>query len=170
MVVNVHGRKWGRGLRPFVLVPKVLAVGGLFGGAVAVGVLWARGEVEPAAAVVRWVVIPATIVASVCGAALMVLAGAGVMWRQRWLRVKLALLAVGVPATHVWLASQVHATRAGRPGAAGWGAAGLGVVIAGVVVVVVLGRVKPRLGQDWGRAFGRGRGEAKPQAGRGRVG
>lgn len=41
--VNQHGRKPGRGIRPWLLIPKVLAVGIYFGTVVTATVLWFRG-------------------------------------------------------------------------------------------------------------------------------
>lgn len=170
---NVHGRKWGRGARPWVLIPKVLFVAGLFGGLLTlVGVL--LRPVSPATPE-AWrmrsdlvqltftrVVIPCSTLAVLAGIVLLVMHGR-VLLRMRWLIVKLAVTVLALPAGHLFLRFAMRRLQEAiatgsveqaqqlmwqlRAGTAG--------VLLAVSVIAVLGRLKPRLGQDFGRTFSR---------------
>jgi hypothetical protein len=172
--VNVHGRKPGRGPRPWLLLPKVAAVGVLIGSLAAsvviaqfVAARMAAG-VEPTLpmwcvdllrTVFLWLVVPATVAAILLGIALTWMHGPAVMLRQRWLQVKLLLLAVAAPVGHVTMVTLLGQARAAAEAGAA-DAASLhrfslmaGVVLSGVIVLMVLGRHKPRLGRNQARTL-----------------
>ncbi len=169
---NIYGRRAGRGVRPYLIVLKLLGVATFVGGLVAVlAVLCAmkEGDVQSwrlDAATVRLifarVVVPGLIAALVFGTLL-----ASSMWRvvirMRWFATKMVLVVVAVPVLHVYMSTRSAALR----GALLQSPAGLqravvlrnqmiiGTVLAlgFAVAAVVLGRVKPRLGQDYARTF-----------------
>lgn len=173
-------------MRPWLLVPKVLAVALMFGGLGASVVVcevasgWfatlpGAEALERAAVLLRalyvYLVVPALVAAMVLGGWLLALHGR-VLLRQRWVQVKLALLAVTVPSGHAVMSARLEAMR--EAAAQGLrdpapleafrdGAMALVVIFA---VVMVLGRVKPRLGQNPAKAYrgGAGRGDARERA------
>ena len=171
---NVHGRKWGRGLRPWVLIPKVLFVAGLIGGLltlVAVLLLPAssptpeawRVRVDLVERTFTRVVIPCSTLAVLAGVVLLVMHGR-VLLRMRWLIVKLTVTVLALPAGHLFLRFTLRSLQEAiavksfeQAHRLIWQlrAAAAGVLIA-VGVIAVLGRLKPRLGQDFGGTFSRG--------------
>lgn len=172
----MHGRRPGRGLRPGLLLPKILAVGVLVGGlassiivCVYVDGRMARGaepdlplwSVELLRAIFLSLVVPATAAAILLGILLTWMHGPGLMLRQRWLQVKLAVLLVAAPAGHIMMVALLGRARdAAEAGATDAGplrqfAMMAAAVLAGVVVLMTLGRHKPRLGQNWARTFAR---------------
>lgn len=180
--VNVYGRKPGRGLRPWLLIPKVVAVAVYFGGLSACLLIYFADQalmpagvgasprlvIEQVSLLFRFLVVPAVLVAAVFGAMLFMQHPA-IFIRLRWLQVKLALLALGVPASHLYVSSRLAAVRealhAGHDPQQAYRqlTGGLIVLLLGSLGVIVLGRQKPTLGQNWARAFTRrltGRGAA----------
>lgn len=173
---NLYGRRAGRGLRPWLLVPKVLALGGLFGGLVAawVATVAAQPPARDAAAwqawlsavgaVFRYLVVPASLAAALLGA-LLLLQAPRVLLAQRWLRVKLLVLILFLPPLHFLARHQFHRLRAvspppaDAPGDAPASAlpftACLVAAVLVVAAVIALARVKPRLGQNWARTYER---------------
>lgn len=171
---NIHGRRPGRGLRPYLIIAKILSVACFFGGllAVLVGVLlgpeprdiaaW-RQELALLHRIYGGVVVPG-IVAALGFGTLLFASIWRAMIRMRWFVVKMVLVAVAVPGLHVSLSGKVLALRAVlfrvepdlRQASVLRGEiatiTGLGIVFA--VAAIILGRVKPRLGQDYGRTFG----------------
>jgi uncharacterized membrane protein len=170
--VNKHGRRPGRGLRPWLLLPKLLAVSVFLGGLVAALALWLEGgwhrldKADPArlALVERvsrlfiCVIVPALLAAMTLGLALLLHHGR-IMLRLRWLQVKLVLVAIGVPTMHHFMSDRLGQLRRAateqvwNTAAADhftWGLVGL---IAWTACLVALGRLKPRLGQNWSRSF-----------------
>jgi len=161
---NRHGRKPGRGLRPWLLVPKFIAVAMYLGGLAAVGaILLAGGErgreqwaavFEHVALVFDWIIIPGISAAVALGIGLVLLHGR-VMLRMRWLQAKIALAAVCIPPLHFFghetMEHVEHELRAGEPdGPTGLIDAFVLIVGAAIVfglVMMWLGRYKPRLGQ-----------------------
>lgn len=180
---NKHGRKPGRGLRPWLLLPKILAVCVFMGSLTAAAAVWfsrISSVLDPADPRQRWTIdlvgwiilqvsVPSLLVALVLGAAL-VWAHGRVMLRLRWLRVKLVFLAVLIPASHVFLASRLELVRAAAllrradPEAARQFGVGLIVAIAGFALVIVMGRLKPNLRQNWARDFGQAPTTTTPSA------
>lgn len=173
---NVHGRKPGRGLRPWLLVPKVAAVGVLIGSLAAsvviaqfVAARMAAGvettlpmwSVDLLRAVFVQLVVPATAAAIVLGVGLLLMHGPRLMLRQRWLQVKLTLLAVAAPVGHgTMVALLEHVRDAAEAGSTDTATLHrfsimASLVLAGVIVLTALGRHKPRLGQNWARTHRR---------------
>jgi len=173
--VNIYGRRGGRGWRPWVLLPKVLAVGVLLGGLVAAAILIFTSNPQGATAWRDWerqithlyhyAIIPAAATAVMCGILLLgmhELGLPGVMLRQRWVQVKLLLAGPSVLMLHLASRTLLHDLRRDinnglvRPQEH---LETLGVVtllgIGLVVGVIVLGRLKPGLGQNWAKDYPR---------------
>lgn len=151
------------------LVGVALYVGGVGALAVLAGML--RGaEASSAVGLVRgmqgvfWFALaPGAALASLCGLGLLALHGR-VLLAMRWLQVKLALLVVGLPVIDVVLLERLgRVSRLARPVWEGEGGVGalaamrseagalfwVSVGVGGLLVVVMwLGRHKPRLGQS----------------------
>lgn len=123
---NIHGRRQTRGLRPYLLIPKVLCVAGYFGGLLTMLVSTDASRIH------RLIVLPSLIGAGLLGALLLALHGP-ILLRMRWLQVKLAA-AVGLGLGHAWYLQ-------------GGGTGPVIGLLVGAGVVVWLGRHKPRLGQ-----------------------
>ncbi|HEX7011073.1 MAG TPA: hypothetical protein VF184_13910 [Phycisphaeraceae bacterium] len=149
--VNRYGRKGGRGVRPWLLGAKVLMVNAALGAtlsACAIAWLARRSVVDPdaAAAIVRFLlsrlVHPAMIGAVVTGVALF-LQHPRVFLRQRWLQCKWAVL-VGLVLPLMVLSLRQSRDASAVAQSLPWLLAALA---ASLVVVVLLGRIKPRLGQ-----------------------
>ncbi len=171
--VNVYGRRGGRGARPYLIVLKLICVAGFVGGLLTVLAValtgpgptserdW-RERVEFVGKAFRWVIVPGVTGAEIVGF-LLVSSIWRVMIRMRWFIVKMALVLLCMPALHFlmsgWLsdlrlfasvtpdlsrAAEVH----GRL------LAGASLALALGIALVILGRIKPRLGQDYGRTFG----------------
>jgi hypothetical protein len=178
---NIHGRKPGRGLRPWLLVPKMLcvalALGGLaaaaalanpFGASTPETALQFREVHHHLALIYTRVVIPGTTGAALLGLALLLHTGR-IMLRQRWLQVKLALLLLVLPGLHGLSAWRLHVleARIASPGklplaadgghaetaaALTWVFAMALLGLAALATVAAIGRQKPRFGQNWARA------------------
>ncbi len=79
--------------------------------------------------------------------------------RMRWLMVKLLSLAIVIPFAHFYCSHQMSLLRqAYAAGAVDQGAAtrlsvALVITLAGAIWVVILGRLKPQLGQNWAKAY-----------------
>lgn len=149
---NMHGRAWGRGIRPWLLIPKYLAVATAIGGLAAVIVIdrtFGTAEIEAVktgrliAAIFRFAIIPATIAAMALGV-LLFLQHPRPFIRMRWMRIKLVIVLTVVPLAHLLLRSQVDLMQISPPAHI----TGPSIVaLAGFVLIAVLGRLKPRLGQ-----------------------
>jgi len=172
---NIHGRRPGRGIRPYLIVLKILSVAAFFGGLVTLlgGVLLApppgdatawRDQLALVHLVYVRVIIPGIVSALVFGTLLFASIWQA-MIRMRWFVTKMVLIAVGVPALHVFLRSRMMALATLLAGtdpdlqrAAALRdqlTAGTVAAILFAVAAITLGRVKPRLGQDYGRTFAR---------------
>lgn len=147
-IKNKHGRKGGRGIRPWLLMPKVLAVGCVVGGLMAMLVI-ALSDLDVGGEVLRLilksVVGPGVLVAMVCGVGLFA-QHAVVFWRMRWLRVKFVVV-MCLLGSLLLLWDKVGGGIGGGAGMIGL-RMNLLVSIGLVVVLVVLGRMKPRLGMS----------------------
>jgi hypothetical protein len=175
---NVHGRRWGRGARPYLLVLKLAGASGFLGGLVSVLVVvllsarpnTAEGWLTRAELIRRafvFVIVPGLTAAMFSGLLLLASAWRALI-RMRWFRVKALLVAVVVPALHVWMRNRSldlqHAVSEPVDLRAAntihdemlVGTAGL---ILFALVIITLGRVKPRLGQSYGRTFAKQRDE-----------
>lgn len=162
--VNKFGRKGGRGLRPLLLIPKVLGVGAYFGGVTAATAL--AFSTHPASIaefhaladtisrIFLFAAVPGLVVAILCGIGLLIYHGR-VFWRLRWFQVKFALVVVSVPVLHLWMSTHVRFLRTYDPaettmppeGALMWIRGGLVAAMTTGAMIIVLGRHKPRLGQ-----------------------
>lgn len=168
---NRHRRKAGRGVRPWLLLPKVIAVAICLGGwtatlavcFLALGKAKATGEgvsddlLAVMHVLIVYITVPALLAAIVFGL-LLFLQHPRSFLRMRWLWVKLVILAVGVPTAHLLMYHRFQAVRLeAESTTAQWSALrhftlGLAWVLAGTIVVVLLGRLKPRLGQNWAKS------------------
>lgn len=174
-------RRRGRGIRPWLLTVKlfgvILFVGGL---AASAGLMYGA----PAAADLRerrllaecvhWILIPGTI-----GGGILAIAAGMSLWlqmprtflRMRWFRLKLLLLVVLVPTFHLLgrLTAMKLYTVLDEPGGglseagALWDrlAAVFSAALLSMLLIVWVGRVKPRLGQKFASARSRREAEAK---------
>lgn len=170
--VNQFGRKSGRGIRPWLLLPKVIAIGLCLGGLAAALVLWLASGFEGLPAndprrldligqmrtLMLCLIVPALLAAIIFGV-LLLLQHPRAFVRMRWLIVKLASIAVVVAGGHVFVSSRLRLLRDGYhagiadPSAARQFALGLAAVLAGSVWITILGRLKPRLGQNWAKTY-----------------
>lgn len=171
---NIYGRRFGRGVRPWLLMPKVVFAAVFLGGLVSLLVLGflrprpaTAAEWKAQAEIVRLaymrVIVPGLVGAMATGVLLVIIHG-GVLLRMRWLQVKLALIAVFVPTFHIFMAGRSLALR--EAVARGdfatalllreqlfWGTV---ATLVFALTVILLGRLKPRLGQNYARTFSRG--------------
>ena len=166
MVTNVHGRKGGRGARPYWLIAKLVGVamylGGLTSGLAIVLTLqpttaeqWTQ-LADTLRAIFVFAAVPGLLLAIVGGVVLLRINP--VLWRMRWVKLKVLILVVVIPVLHWMTSTWVGTLRITAEELAQHDKPVLGInrdVIAilfgsGIVltlVVVVLGRYKPRLGQ-----------------------
>lgn len=169
---NRFGRKPGRGLRPWLLLPKTVAVCLYIGGLAAALVHWLTSgfmsldAIDPRRQMIVdqigrlfvFLVVPALILTLGFGAALL-LQHPRVFIRMRWLIVKLLILANTIPAGHLFLSSRLSMLREASAArvpddAVAWQfTCGLAAVLGLSILVAVLGRLKPRLGQNWARSY-----------------
>lgn len=172
---NIHGRRAGRGARPYLIVVKLLSVAAFIGGLICVLVLalagpppedlaaW-RAQAELIRRTYLGLIIPGVTVAVATG--LLLFASIWrVMIRMRWFVTKAILVIVCVPALHVFMRGRSVALRAALnaepPDFAAAEAirshllAGTVAALAFAIAAMILGRIKPRLGQDYGRTFAR---------------
>ena len=172
-VVNVHGRRWGRGARPWLLMVKLVSVSAFLGGTMTLLAVGWSGALDPGRDAgpqavqihdaYRWVIRPGVIGAEIMGVLLLISIWR-VMLRMRWFLLKAGLLIVALPLFHLYLVSRVAemaqvASEDADPAA--WAMldrqifAGMIVTLVAGVSIAWLGRIKPRLGQDFGRTFAR---------------
>ncbi|HEY7087424.1 MAG TPA: hypothetical protein VH518_04995 [Tepidisphaeraceae bacterium] len=169
-IVNIYGRKGGRGIRPWLLLPKVIAVAIYVGGLTGVLGLWLASDFtslelnDPRRALVLdqvsrlmvFLVVPALLVAIIFGIALL-LQHPKQLLRMRWLQVKLIGLAILIPSSHFYCRARFTLLRQATDHTQSdeWArqlTLGLLVALLGSICVVILGRLKPRLGQNPARA------------------
>ncbi len=166
--VNIHGRKGGRGVRPWLLIPKVLCLAIFVGAYVAATVLWfyyrlgySDGAVWPVRAVsvlFRIVIVP-SLFATLFFGLLLLAQHPKAFIKRRWLQVKLAIVIV-LPMIH-WVARQTfQRIKAELFDDSATGATGdieaacvrfsicLVLGLSSATLLVFLGRLKPRLGQQ----------------------
>lgn len=163
-ILQNPARRGGRGLRPWLLIPKLLCVCVALGALVTGTVIW----VMLGAARADWlfaieyiifarVMVPALVGAIFFGV-LLFLQHPRIFIRMRWLQTKLATAAIFLPVLHVWVTSQFFAlSRANSKADSATLITTLGIAIVTFVVLIVLGRQKLRLGQDWAKDFTRRR-------------
>ncbi|MCY2951306.1 MAG: hypothetical protein NTU53_04925 [Planctomycetota bacterium] len=169
---NRFGRRPGRGRRPFILLPKLIALALFVGSLASLLIIWfgsAFTSLPPAdprrllllrliSLLVRFLTIPALLAALLFGLALF-LQHPRQFIRMRWLIVKLATLAILMPAAHLFLYTRMELLRDAfahhttNPPAESQFAYGFATVLAISIFVVILGRLKPRLGQNWAQSY-----------------
>lgn len=162
--VNEHGRKPGRGIRPWLLIPKVIGVAVYTGGVSAAAVIsWlhpdsTEQELRQIAEVVRLIMV----FCAVPGLLVAILTGLLLFWQHpkafaamRWWKTKMAVLLIGIPVLHLLTKNVVYAMRTET---------GQGILISlnlelaalrgllttaalMMALIIYLGRHKPRLGQ-----------------------
>lgn len=150
---NQYGRTWGRGIRPWILIPKYLAVSLLLGGLASVLVLALCSSGQGTAnqdqarqlirTLFRFLIIPATISSILLGIFLL-LQHPRPFLRMRWLILKLILVALITPLSHALLSRAIH-HQIGMGPFLKYPACAL----TGFVLISILGRLKPRLGQAY---------------------
>lgn len=162
-VINRFGRQGGRGLRPWLLLPKVLAVGILIGSVVSIlalllilprdSVAAERMLYQIVVGLLCWVSLPALLVAGLGGIGLLMLHPVALL-SMRWLMVKLILIVILIFGGYLSLAWPLHLIEQRisadpRPTAPLWYALmiSLTIILAGLIATLLLGRIKPRLGQ-----------------------
>jgi uncharacterized membrane protein len=160
---NKFGRRPGRGIRPWLLLPKVLCVAVYLGSLASTLAIWLPTDFTPplsepvlttvrhASLLIRFVAVPALLLAIAFGVGLL-LQHPREFLRMRWLRLKLALVVVTIPAAHLYLSTRLTLLRADDAQAAIHArrfALGLGATLAASAAIVVLARLKPRLGQPY---------------------
>lgn len=169
-------RKPGRGLRPYLLIPKVLAVAVYFGTTFSAAVLWflqigcrdldklymnlglVMTQVMTIRTMIVFMAVPALVLALVLGV-LLILEHPRVMLKLRWLQVKLILLGVGIPSFHIYMASRLyhfrHILESGTLDASLRTQLNVGFALLLIwsVLLIWLGRHKPKLWQNWARSF-----------------
>jgi len=175
---NLHGRRQGRGLRPYLLIVKLFAIAVCVGTLTAVLALvflhsppadsraW-EFELLILGRAYRLLVIPSLGVAILMGL-LLWKDHPIVFLRMRWLQTKLLVIVLCLPTLHVlmhlWMQrltklippdgdEALAEALTIRERLVGGSAAALSVA----VILIILGRIKPRLGQDYGKTFDQGR-------------
>ncbi len=141
-------------------MPKLICVCVAFGALVTGLTLWvtdplprADGLLEIEHRIFSQIMVPAIIGAIFFGLMLL-LQHPRIFVRLRWLQIKLAVVAIFLPVVHVWVSSQLLLLSS--PDAKGDSAtfvAWLYITVITLVLLIVLGRQKPRLGQNWARDF-----------------
>lgn len=171
---NKHGRRATRGLRPWLLIPKIIAVGGAVGGLFAVLALIAgagpsdvaqlRQLVDDVSRLFRWVIVPSLIGCVIFGL-LLFLQMPLIFLKLRWFQVKTAIIVLTVPVLHVMGRTEMQRLKSAvsHPGAmlddplVTHGLQNMltlsGAAMVVVMLLLVLGRVKPTLRQNWAKAY-----------------
>jgi len=164
--VNQHGRKPGRGIRPWLLIPKILGVAMYFGGTVTALMIAVSGNATSDADarllgtilshIFLYVAVPGLLLAIVCGLLLLWHHGR-VMLRMRWLRLKIIVLVIGIPLLHFHTSHVVGQLRTYDSGVSfirfgpGWLVFDVQISLTAAILIAIaviwLGRHKPRLGQ-----------------------
>ncbi len=160
--INRFGRRQTRGIRPWLLLPKVILIGIVIGSLASALVLWAcvRGlaSADPRRAWTIYLlgrifrmIVPVLLTTLGLGVALL-LQHPRQFIRMRWLIVKLCALAVLLPCAHWFASTRLGLMKLGdNPAATTQFGIVVAIALAGVIVVAVLGRLKPRLGQNWAK-------------------
>ncbi|MCC7203644.1 MAG: hypothetical protein IT441_01060 [Phycisphaeraceae bacterium] len=162
-ITNIHGRKPGRGIRPWLLIPKVLCFATLLGGLIAaLGIAMSARPDDPASAqqaartiavIVHWTIIPGGAGAFLFGL-LLLLQHPAVFLRLRWLQLKLVLLPALI-LLHLYT-RHLNKSLPDHPATPGNLTSLRGMLLAAVLLtalIIFLGRHKPRLTQNWAKDF-----------------
>ncbi|HAI14401.1 MAG TPA: hypothetical protein DCM28_22040 [Phycisphaerales bacterium] len=167
-------RKPGRGFRPYLLIPKVLAMAVYFGAMVCAAVLWhvqigckPMEEIDAATLMQQLMTIRLLVVCVGVPALLLTIVMGLLLWlehpktflRMRWVRVKLILLGLGIPGFHVFMASRLyhfrHTLESGtiEQSLKNQLTLGFTLLLIWSAVIIWLGRHKPRLWQNWAKNY-----------------
>ncbi|HVT90832.1 MAG TPA: hypothetical protein VHD56_18405 [Tepidisphaeraceae bacterium] len=163
-IVNRHGRVGGRGIRPWLLAPKIVAVIIYVGGLATVLGLWNASDfkslsltdprrtlvLDQVSRLMVFLVVPALLVALISGLALL-MQHPRVFLKTPWIRVKIIALLILIPASHFYCRSCFIALRNATNQSASDSVAnqlniGFILAFAGSVCIVLIGRFKPRFG------------------------
>lgn len=157
--INKHGRLPHRGLRPWLLLPKVLAVALLFGGLMAVMLLLTRLLLHKSTSpemvdqtlrtiefFYRWMILPGVIASGLFGL-LLWWQMPWVFLRLRWFQLKMAMVLIVLPAIHM---GSLRLAQQGKVQALSI-MVGLAVLL--TVLVICIGRIKPNLRQNWAKDY-----------------
>lgn len=165
--INIYGRRGGRGIRPWLIIPKIIFIAMYLGGLAAVTFIWITSDFNSLAPddprrawvlhlvgllMVRFVV-PCLVVVLILGIVLLAQMPR-VFLRMRWLQVKLIALVILIPTGHFWCRARVNVLRNPHapPGvhqiAARELSQGLVGTLLGSIAIVAIGRLKPRFGQN----------------------
>jgi uncharacterized membrane protein len=180
---NIHGRRPGRGVRPYLLVLKLFVIAVYVGTLTAVlALVFLHGrptdarlwefEMSILERAYRLLVIPSICVTLLMGL-LLWSSHARAFLRMRWLQAKLVLVIMCLPALHLPMRHWMHRLDELVPPDGGEAVAeaidirsrlvgGSAAALSLAVVLIMLGRIKPRLGQDYGRTFAQGRSPEPP--------
>jgi hypothetical protein len=162
--VNKHGRRGGRGIRPLLLIPKVVGVAMFVGGLASMAAISLLTEAATDAEVravgrtlfvVQVYVVEAGLVLAVIAGTLLLIQHVHILLRMRWLQAKLVLLALSMPYL-LWMMTELtHAMQYNDANVdsmtplmalRAFGYFVCGAIAVGIVLIV-LGRHKPRLWQ-----------------------
>ena len=166
--VNIHGRRRGRGVRPWLLIDKLIGLCAFIGGLASLAVRGLLGPLPDAQN--EWLLLKESMRAvffpvALAGLFLALLAGLclwlqmpRVFLRMRWFKIKIIALIILIPALHLLGRSRVlllnHAIDESRliDAARWWRQAALVYLLAFCLMVVIacIGRIKPRFGQPIG--------------------
>lgn len=170
--MNQFGRRGGRGVRPYLIMLKIICVGLFLGGLASFLVLAAGRPIgdsleswrefsDLAHRMYGRLIVPGVIGAEVAGV-LLTASIWGVMIRMRWFQLKMLILLIGCPGLHVFMVTRLTAfdemLKGGFDEAVAVSLrtqllAGTAAAIVYALLMIWLGRIKPRLGQDYGRTF-----------------
>jgi len=161
---NKHGRRPGRGIRPWLLIPKVLSIGALLGGFLAASVLlhtnqsttheqWATHIATVSTLFLR-LIVPAVLCVVLFGV-LLFFQHPKVFLRMRWFQVKVVLLILLLPPLHLTGRGLIHQAREALTAndldrvaeMMSYFTITADLAALALVIVITIGRLKPRLGQ-----------------------
>ncbi|MHC5004473.1 MAG: hypothetical protein ACYTJ0_15275 [Planctomycetota bacterium] len=161
-------RRAGRGIRPWLLLAKLLGLTGFLGGLAsmtAMGLLGPRpdslAEWQTVRALFRSMFFPCFfggLMLTIAAGVALYLQHPGVFVRLRWFRLKVALLVLLTPVLHIWARTRMgafdRALEVGRldelPGRWDRVTTAFAVSLAAYLLVGAIGRIKPRLGEPPG--------------------
>ncbi len=161
---NKHGRKPGRGLRPWLLIPKILSLCALLGGFLAASVLLHANQpttheqwsalIGTVSTVFLRLIVPAVFCVVIFGV-LLFFQHPKVFMKLRWFQVKVVLLILLLPPLHLTGRGLIHKARQALAEGNLERVADLmsnftitaDLAALALVIVIVIGRLKPRLGQ-----------------------
>lgn len=144
-------------------MPKLICVCVALGALVTGLVLWVTAPVPQREDLleVEHRIFASVMVPAICGAMffglLLLLQHPRVFIRLRWLQIKLAVVAIFLPVVHVGVTTQFAAliNPDNKDDNAATLVTWLGIAVITQLLLIILGRQKPRLGQNWAKDFPR---------------